>query len=504
MKLFTKDIDKKLFEQYSIGSDLSKQKVVAKIFNPYGRGTWYILNSDPQDPDYLWAIVDLFEVEVGSVSRSELENLRVPPFRLNLERDSSFTPINATELLNGLREGITYANGGVVKWQDAQIGDSARVIAENKTGLIMQAYGRKFHLKFVDGTEKTYDAKELEFFTDEEFAKGGIVVTSIKDIPNFKERLEEGKITYRGLGMGKLSKDFYDIAGTAGTRIKVDKKEYYITDEEFDSFSRGEDGKIRIRFDAPARKGYANGGVVKWQDAQIGDSARVIAENKTGLIMQAYGRKFHLKFVDGTEKTYDAKELEFFTEEEFAEGGVTSELSDMYKKMDRNRQLIRAKIAVTIGLDNAIEYLEKDYVVSPFKLIEGAVSKGFITIEEINEGLWDAAVEEANDIDETYRDSGQGIGSSDMNAFISNMLNSAGIKMGVVNNRYQRMAKGGVTFSDKVSSIKSSLLKRKKVSPKVQKDYGKTYSPKEAEESAKRIAGSITAKEKLKARLKRK
>ena len=220
--------------------------------------------------------------------------------------------------------------------------------------------------------------------------------------------------------------------------------------------------------------------------------------------MQAYGRKFHLKFVDGTEKTYDAKELEFFTEEEFAEGGVTSELSDMYKKMDRNRQLIRAKIAVTIGLDNAIEYLEKDYVVSPFKLIEGAVSKGFITIEEINEGLWDAAVEEANDIDETYRDSGQGIGSSDMNAFISNMLNSAGIKMGVVNNRYQRMAKGGVTFSDKVSSIKSSLLKRKKVSPKVQKDYGKTYSPKEAEESAKRIAGSITAKEKLKARLKRK
>lgn len=39
----------------------------------------------------------------------------------------------------------------------------------------MQAYGRKFHLKFVDGTEKTYDAKELEFFTDEEFEKGGIV-----------------------------------------------------------------------------------------------------------------------------------------------------------------------------------------------------------------------------------------------------------------------------------------------------------------------------------------
>jgi hypothetical protein len=62
-----------------------------------------------------------------------------------------------------------------------------------------------------------------------------------------------------------------------------------------------------------------------------------------------------------------------------------------------------------------------------------------------------------------------------------------------------RMAKGGkVKFEDKVKSIKASLLKRKKVSPKVQKDYGKTYSPKEAEESAKRIAGALRAKYDLK------
>jgi hypothetical protein len=53
---------------------------------------------------------------------------------------------------------------------------------------------------------------------------------------------------------------------------------------------------------------------------------------------------------------------------------------------------------------------------------------------------------------------------------------------------------GGMTFSDKVDSVKSSLLKRRKVSPSVQKDYGKTYSPKEAEDSAKRIVGSQVAK----------
>jgi len=63
------------------------------------------------------------------------------------------------------------------------------------------------------------------------------------------------------------------------------------------------------------------------------------------------------------------------------------------------------------------------------------------------------------------------------------------------------MAMGGETFDSKVKSIKSRLLENKKVSPSVQKDYGKTYSPKEAEESAKRIVGSLTAKERLKMRM---
>ena len=62
-----------------------------------------------------------------------------------------------------------------------------------------------------------------------------------------------------------------------------------------------------------------------------------------------------------------------------------------------------------------------------------------------------------------------------------------------------KMAKGGmskkkVTFDDKVKAIQSSLLKRKKVSPKVQKDYGKTYNKKEALQSAKRIAGAMRKK----------
>lgn len=115
MKLFNKTIDRQLFKQYALGSDLSKQEVVAKIFNPFGRGTWFILNSDPEDPDYLWAIVDLgYGAEVGSVSRSDLETYR-GKFGLGFERDLSFDPINAEELYKGLRQGKYYADGGGVE-----------------------------------------------------------------------------------------------------------------------------------------------------------------------------------------------------------------------------------------------------------------------------------------------------------------------------------------------------------------------------------------------------
>jgi ppGpp synthetase/RelA/SpoT-type nucleotidyltranferase len=112
MKLFNKTIDNKLFKQYQFGSDLSKQKVVAKIFNPYGNGRWYIINSDPNDPDYLWAIVDLgYGAEVGSVSRNELESYR-NKMGLSFERDLYFDDINAEKLYEGLLTGEYYAEGG--------------------------------------------------------------------------------------------------------------------------------------------------------------------------------------------------------------------------------------------------------------------------------------------------------------------------------------------------------------------------------------------------------
>jgi hypothetical protein len=83
--------------------------------------------------------------------------------------------------------------------------------------------------------------------------KSKIVVTKIKDIADLKSEIAKGNVTYRGLGMGKLSDDFYEVANEGGTRITVKGKEYFITDTEFRPISRGADGKLVINFKAPAR-----------------------------------------------------------------------------------------------------------------------------------------------------------------------------------------------------------------------------------------------------------
>lgn len=101
MKLFTKEIEAKAQEQYPKGSDLESQVIIAKFFNPTGAGSWFLMNQDPNDPDYLWGIVDLFEVEMGSFSKSELENYK-GRMGLGIERDLHFTEVNAKELWDKL------------------------------------------------------------------------------------------------------------------------------------------------------------------------------------------------------------------------------------------------------------------------------------------------------------------------------------------------------------------------------------------------------------------
>lgn len=103
MKLMTKVIEKKAQRQYKMGSDMN-QMVVAKFFDPCGTWTWYLMNQDPNDTDYLWGIVKGFDVEVGSFSLNELVNYR-GRLGLKIERDRFFDPMKAKDVYEALMAG---------------------------------------------------------------------------------------------------------------------------------------------------------------------------------------------------------------------------------------------------------------------------------------------------------------------------------------------------------------------------------------------------------------
>ena len=393
MKLFTKDIDNKLFKQYPLGNQLEKQKVVAKIFNPYGQGRWYLLNSDPEDPDYLWAIVQMGRnVEIGSVSRRELETIRVSPFRFPLERDLGFSPVNAYELWKGLGEGKFYKDGGWVN-------------NENKEMLENQAVEIEHHAEELE--DVLPKVKEVEPWV---VAKAERAATDLSDLTHYLD---------------------------GESRRPEMKEEVEEMSDEIDDFDRG---------------GYmANGGdtsspnieFMKWfvdWSKSVDKYVYVSISIPNEFSSPIKDDKGEIVILDVIEKKGDTDAKKYLNEilKKADEFGVSIYLQPIPRTHNLKSEEHKKKITK--------DYLIKYYQKFGFEKTDG----GFMV-------------------------------------------------------RAPKMAGGGeVKFKDKVKSVKESLLKRKKVAKKVQKDYGKTYSPKEAEESAKRIVGAMTAKEKLKMRMAKK
>ena len=103
MLLMTREIEKKARAQYPKGSDF-KQQIVAKFFDPHGHWTWYLMNQDPNNPDYLWGIVNGNELEMGSFSLSEIKDFK-GQFGLGIERDLYFKTMTAEALWEKLNRG---------------------------------------------------------------------------------------------------------------------------------------------------------------------------------------------------------------------------------------------------------------------------------------------------------------------------------------------------------------------------------------------------------------
>lgn len=76
--------------------------VYVKLFDPFGRFTWYITEYDPETRD-AFGLVDGVETELGYFSIEELESIPGPlPGMKRIERDLYFTPVTLGEVRMGL------------------------------------------------------------------------------------------------------------------------------------------------------------------------------------------------------------------------------------------------------------------------------------------------------------------------------------------------------------------------------------------------------------------
>lgn len=108
MKIITKEIEAAFAKQGYTGNMKPEEiKIVMKLFNPTGAGTWYLY--EKEDEDIYWAFVNLGDAEMaecGTVSMSELMAFR-GRFGLPLERDMHFEPLSMSlkEVLDRVKSG---------------------------------------------------------------------------------------------------------------------------------------------------------------------------------------------------------------------------------------------------------------------------------------------------------------------------------------------------------------------------------------------------------------
>ena len=522
MKLFTQEIDRKLFSQYNLGSDLSKQMVVAKIFNPYGAGRWFLVNSDPQDPDYLWAIVDLFDVEVGSVSRTELESIRIGKHGLPLERDLYFKPINAEELLNGLMQGKYYKKGGLINnqyegrtagdiWDNLEKGqrshflyDHEEEIEEYRGSEYGQLTGKEI-IKAYNSDWKDLDKNIANRFASHvregQYAKGGSIAQQNKEMlqNQAKEFTHHSKELNSLVGKTK-EVDAWVVAKAERATTDLSDITHYL------------DGRM------------ASGGLLETYKGHA-----IVETNNVIEVVSPSGSRFIIGLDDskmsGRRKSIEmTRAEEMKSAREYIDWKLEPQKGSMAKggKTDLGKYyVIDAKKGevVSKGFDT-----EEEAKVEMYKIFEKTKNL-FLTQKKISED--EGMMAKGGEIGTTYFigrpevDSTGRFGKKratwktcvvDENGnkryglYTTTIFGSAkNLKLdGVVITQkefdkltFSKMEMGGATFKDKVNAI-SKRLEGTKVPTRLKKDYGATYDKKEAKQAGQRIAGSMIQKLKMK------
>lgn len=99
MKLLTKTLKKQIPAIYATESvPLKEKEIVCKFFNPSGTGTWYVIEGQEEEGDFIFfGLVDLHEKEFGYFSLNELESINLP-LGLKIERDRWFDSCKVSQV----------------------------------------------------------------------------------------------------------------------------------------------------------------------------------------------------------------------------------------------------------------------------------------------------------------------------------------------------------------------------------------------------------------------
>ena len=97
MKIITKAIEKAFQKQGDTSNkSMSEIKIVMKLFNPVGAGTWYLYEHLEDDIYMCFAnLGDPEMAECGTVSLNELMSIKLR-WGMSIERDMHFEPLKHT------------------------------------------------------------------------------------------------------------------------------------------------------------------------------------------------------------------------------------------------------------------------------------------------------------------------------------------------------------------------------------------------------------------------
>lgn len=547
MKLFTQEIDRKLFSQYNLGSDLSKQMVVAKIFNPYGAGRWFLINSDPQDPDYLWAIVDLFDIEVGSVSRTELQSIRIGKHGLPLERDLYFKPINAQELLNGLMQGQYYKKGGLVHNQNKEMleNQAKEFMHHSKELNSLVGKTKEVDAWVVAKAERaSTDLSDITHYLDGRMARGGMISKGgeilSSDGKTYKFDIQQYEDGSKSIIVDEIhSLQYLKLKGDTKAEMIKRIKDFYgdSVKSVFFEETKSDDDQIvkgvkyaqygnykvgdRVLY-APNGKFHGANNVSYIKNAEI-TNVEVVSGVKiyTLEIKNKYGQVIS-KF-----STSNLKELQPDPDFEMAKGGdvkkaiwhqqtigKTPENDEGYwenyeyatneELEPKNGRYRGYKWVLMTNIQEPEGYWEKKEMAEGGEMNDEEGINLFEDYENIPPNVQKILDKYEDDfIDGDYQGMTKALKELEQIGYtfefyldgVAYDLRPIGTKGKVES--MDEFAMGGATFDDKVKAI-SKRLEGTKVPTRLKKDYGATYDKKEAKQAGKRIAGSILKKLKRK------